>query len=398
MKKLTFSVLSLILLVACKTESRFSVNTNLAYCRQQVEKSLPYLEKSDMMPRNIVSDTVKNWHCTGIRDWTSGFWPGVLWYTYESSKDANILKEAGRFSEALYPIVNYKADNHDLGFMLYCSLGNGYRLTQNPEYKEIILRGADSLAVLYNPKVGTIDSWPGFNKKMNWHHNTIIDNMLNLEMLYWAAKNGGSPKLAEIATRHAEVTMNNHFREDYSTYHVVAYDTITGKKVAGVTHQGYSDSSMWARGQSWAVYGFTMCYRETKNPDFLKTAQRAAERFFKDIPEDYIPYWDYNDPAIPNVPRDASAAAVVCSALLELSQYVDDVKIKGDYMQKAMKIIESLSSARYQSRDRNNAFLRHVTGHKPNNSEVDVSIIYADYYYIEALVRLKELNETGKLF
>lgn len=398
MKHLTLLVLSLIFLAACKTENKLNMNANLAYCKQQVERSLPYLEKSDMMPRNIACDTIKSWYCTAIRDWTSGFWPGILWYTYEWTKDTVILKEAERFSEALYPIVNYKANNHDLGFMLYCSLGNGYRLTQNPQYKEILLRGADSLAVLYNPKVGTINSWPGLNKKKNWHHNTIIDNMLNLEILYWAAKNGGSPKLAEIATCHAETTMNNHFREDFSTYHVVAYDTITGKKAAGVTHQGYSDSSMWARGQSWTIYGFTMCYRETRNPDFLKTAQKATECFFKNIPKDYIPYWDYDDPAIPNAPRDASAAAVTCSALIELSQYVDNPKEKDDYMQKAMKIIESLSSAEYQSRDKNNAFLLHSTGHKPNNSEIDASIIYADYYYIEALMRLKRLNETGKLF
>lgn len=191
--------------------------------------------------------------------------------------------------------------------------------------------------------------------------------------------------------------MKNQFREDYSTCHVVVYDTISGERIKQVTHQGYEDSSMWARGQGWAIYGFTMCYRETGRKDFLDIAQKAAEIYLKNLPEDKVPFWDFDDPAIPNAPRDASAAALVASALLELSQYVDKSESQY-YISEATKMLESLSSEQYQSRDKNYAFLLHSTGHKPHGYEIDASIIYADYYYIEALLRWKKINEGKDLF
>jgi unsaturated chondroitin disaccharide hydrolase len=219
---------------------------------------------------------------------------------------------------------------------------------------------------------------------------------MNLELLFWAAKNGGSKDLYDMAYRHAEVTMQNQFREDFSTFHVVVYDTLSGKKLQGVTHQGYGDETMWARGQAWAVYGFTMAYRETKNEKFLRTAVKAVDLFIKNIPEDYVPYWDFDAPNIPDEPKDASAAAIVASALLELQEYVEPRKSKF-YKDTAVKILTSLSSDLYQSRDINNAFLLHSTGHRPKGSEVDASIVYADYYYIEALMRLDKINRTGRI-
>jgi unsaturated chondroitin disaccharide hydrolase len=196
-----------------------------------------------------------------------------------------------------------------------------------------------------------------------------------------------------MAVKHAETTMQNHFRTDYTSYHVVVYDTATGKRIKGITHQGYNDSSMWARGQSWAIYGYTMVYRETKDAKFLDFAQQVTDVYLKNLPDDLIPYWDFNAPDIPNAPKDASAACVVASALIELSTFVND-KIKAEeYRSKAEKMLVSLSSEKYQSREVNDAFLLHSTGHKPNGGEVDASIIYADYYYLEALLRLKRLKE-----
>jgi len=396
-----YSLLLLFILsgVSCSGDkATLDTGASLKYCEQQVNRSLPLLKESFKMPRNILSDESSgNWNCTSIYDWTSGFWPGILWYLYEYDHDENIKKEAERFTAALYPVVDRKADNHDLGFMMYCSLGNGYRQTGNEEYKKVLLRAADSLATLYDLRVGTIHSWPGMREKMGWPHNTIIDNMLNLELLFWAAKNGGGEQLYKIANRHAEVTMENQFRNDFSTCHVVVYDTITGNRIKQVTHQGYADSSMWARGQGWAIYGFTMCYRETRNPAFLETARKAADLYLSRLPEDMIPYWDFDAPGLPEEPRDASAAAVVASGLLEMSLYMQDEVDAEKYKSAAVKILASLSSPAYQSREHNQAFLLHSTGHKPNNSEIDASIIYADYYYIEALIRLDKINKTGAI-
>lgn len=397
MKNLTILLFSL-LCFSCNNSNHLDVNKELDYCVNQVDSTLNELNIYDTMPRTILNDAAtKNWKCTSIHDWTSGFWPGILWYAYEYAQDKQLREEAERFSSALYPVLDRKVTHHDLGFMMYCSLGNGYRLTGNLEYKQMLLRTADSLAVLYNPIVGTINSWPNQCSKMGWPHCTIIDNMLNLELLFWASKNGGGQKFYDMAERHAEVTMKNQFRDDYSTCHVVVYDTISGSRIKQVTHQGYSDPSMWARGQGWAIYGFTMCYRETGRKDFLETAQRAADVYLKKLPEDMVPYWDFDDPAIPNTSRDASAAAIVASALLELSQYVNKEDSQY-YIEEATKMLVSLSSEKYQSRDKNNAFLLHSTGHRPNGYEIDASIIYADYYYIEALLRLKKITEGKFLF
>lgn len=390
-----YSLLLAGLLGACAAPSRpaADVTAHLAYCTRQVKKALPALEKTDRIPRNITGNsTAKNWNCTPVYDWTSGFWPGILWYVYEETADPEIRAQAERFTGALFPVADRPADNHDLGFMLYCSAGNGYRLTGNPAYKAILLRAADSLATLYNARVGTLCSWPGMRKKMHWPHNTIIDNMLNLELLFWASKNGGDKNLYAIAERHAEVTRQNQFRPDHTTCHVVVYDTITGHRLQQVTHQGYSDSSTWARGQAWAIYGFTMCYRETGNPAFLQTARQAADAYLARLPADYIPYWDFDTPDIPHTPRDASAAAVTASGLLELCRFTTDKQAAARYKAAALHMLASLSGPSYRSGETNVSFLLHSTGHYPNGSEIDASIIYADYYYIEALTRLKQLE------
>ena len=379
-------------LVTLASKGQSFVNKSLDYSVNQAEKVLSKIpDKNKDIPRNINNGS-KTWRYVDFRDWTSGFWGGELWYLYEYSHDENLKKEADHFSRLLTPLAYEKAFDHDLGFQIFCSFGNGYRLTKNPEYKKIILAAADTLATLFNPKVGTILSWPREVKKFGGH-NTIIDNMINLELLFWASKNGGKKSLYDIAKKHAETTMKNHFREDFSSYHVVVYDTLTGKKIIGKTHQGYADNSMWARGQSWAIYGFTMVYRETHDPKFLDFSQKVTDVYLKRLPKDLIPYWDFNAPTIPNAPRDASAAAVTASALLDLSKFVKNKAKSLEYYTKAQKILEELSTELYQSREINDAILMHSTGHFPNNSEIDASINYADYYYLEALLKLKRYKK-----
>ena len=363
----------------------------LDYCVSQTERSLEMLQPYDYMmsPRNIApGDSV--WHQRPVSKelWTEGFWPGILWYAYEYSQDESILEAAKGYTEVLEFLSQQPAYDHDLGFIMFCSYGNGYRLTGDERYKDIIIATAERLAELYNPAVGTMLSWPREVPTFGGH-NTIMDNMINLETLFWAAENGGRPELRDIAIAHADTTMKYHFREDGSCYHVAVYDAETGEFMRGCTHQGYADDTMWARGQSWAIYGYTMCYRFTKDPRYLDFACKVTDVYLKGLPEDMVPYWDFNDPMIPNVSRDASAAAVVASALIELSGYVGGEKGQ-KYLDDAKAMLASLYE-NYRSGDINPSFLLHSTGHRPAGSEIDYSIIYADYYYIEALLRLKNL-------
>jgi unsaturated chondroitin disaccharide hydrolase len=400
-KKLSIlaSVSLAVIVSGCTATSSLNEEKNLDYTVQQVSKTTATLSDYNNIPRSIAAGKTE-WRFVNYRDWTSGFWPGILWYVYEYTNNQDWKAKADSASRALYPLVDSSAIDHDLGFQVFCSIGNGFRLTHNPEYKTILLRAADTLSKLYNPKVGTILSWPREVPGVDWplRHNTIMDNMINLELLFWASKNGGSKNLYDMAVQHAETTMNNHFRPDYTSYHVVVYDTATGKKLRGITHQGYSDSSMWARGQSWAIYGYTMVYRETKDSRFLDFAQKVTDVYLSRLPQDLVPYWDFNAPDIPSAPRDASAACVVASALLELSTFVSDKEKAKNYKEKAEQMLAVLSTDKYQSSSANSAFLLHSTGHKPNGGEIDASIIYADYYYIEALLRAKKLNEGKKLY
>jgi unsaturated chondroitin disaccharide hydrolase len=374
----------------CNRNSGFAPDKELDYCVEQLNKAIPELTDYEFRPR-LIGNGESQWSVKKYNDWTAGFWPGILWYAYEYTNDDYFRVKADSFTRVMTPLSLKKAHDHDLGFKMFCSFGNAYRITGDPVFKEVIIRSADSLARLINPKVGTMLSWPWKERQKGWPHNTIIDNMMNLELLFWASKNGGDSKLYDLAVEHATKTMQNHFREDYTSYHVVVYDTITGAALNGVTEQGYSDSSMWARGQAWGVYGFTMVARETGNKEFLDFAVKIANVFSEQLPSDYIPYWDFDAPEIPDAPRDASAAAIFASALLELSVLISDSTISQNYKLLAEIILQSLSSKKYQSREKNVAFLSYSTDHKPNESEVNVSLIYADYYYIEALTRLRKI-------
>lgn len=325
--------------------------------------------------------------------WCSGFFPGELWYLYENNPTPELKKYAEMYTARVEEVKNITY-SHDVGFMLYCSYGNGYRLTGNPEYKEVMLTGANSLATRYNEKVGAIRSWD-FNKDI-WQFPVIIDNMMNLEFFCWASKASGDERFRNMAISHADKTLQNHFRDDYSCYHVVSYDTITGIPHKKQTHQGAADSSAWARGQAWALYGFTMMYRETEKPEYLSQAKHIAAFLMNhpNMPADKVPYWDFDAPGIPNVPRDASAAAIMASALIELGQ-LDKSEEAQSYLDFAEQQIRSLTGPDYLAAKGTNCnfALMHSTGNLPGNSEVDVPLSYADYYYVEALMRLKKFIE-----
>ena len=414
MKKVLLGMM-LGMLAGCQTQTTesFDVDKELGYCTAQVNKALDALRTADdsydftMEPRNILEGETA-WNCRKVaaEEWCSGFWPGVLWMDYaaqmrnEKGEMRNVIstdslrKVAEGYTASLNFLAERPAYDHDLGFLVINSFLKGYEATGNEEYKRIALAAADTLATLYNNKVGTILSWPRHVKDFGGH-NTIMDNMINLELLFWASENGGSQQLRDIAISHADTIMRYHFRPDGSCYHVAVYDTLTGNFLRGQTHQGYADSSMWSRGQSWAIYGYTMVYRFTKGQRFLDHAQKVTDIYLKRLKEtsdDWVPIWDMDDPRGQQAPKDASTACVVASALLELQQYVDAEKGKY-YLEMAKNMLRDLSSDKYQSRDKNVAFLMHSTGHHPAGSEIDASIIYADYYYIEALLRLKELNK-----
>ena len=365
------------------------VNQSLAYCSSQVDRALQAMRPYDftMMPRNIMKGQ-QNWNLrqASPQEWCSGFWPGVLWMTSAYNKSEAVQKAAKGYTDAMLTIIGKPVYDHDLGFLAINSLLKGYEVAKDARYKQAALRSADSLATLFNPQVGTILSWPRHVKDYGGH-NTIIDNMMNLELLFWAAENGGNPRLRDIAVSHAETTMKHHFREDGSCYHVAVYDTLTGKFVKGVTHQGFADWSMWSRGQAWAIYGYTIVYRYTHDQRFLDFAQKVTDIYLKRLANtsnDCIPRWDMD---APDDVKDVSAACIVASALLELANYLPAAK-GGVYRDFSIKTLRQLNSDQYQSRNRNVSFLMHSTGHHPAESEIDASIIYADYYYIEALMKL----------
>lgn len=321
------------------------------------------------------------------RDWTSGFFPGELWFFYEQTKTQKWLDLAREYTN-LIKKEQFNIGTHDLGFMMYCSFGNGYRLTGDTAYRSVLIQSAKSLSKRFNPVAGVIKSWD--HNKDKWHYPVIIDNMMNLELLFEVTKLTGDSSFYKIAVSHANTTLKNHFRPDFSSWHVVDYDVETGKVRQKVTAQGYSNESAWARGQAWALYGYTMCFRETRDSNYLKQAKAIANFILKNpsTPKDGIPYWDYNDPKIPNVSKDASAAAITASALYELAGYsTNDI----GYQAAADHILNSLTKSYRSKPGENKGFiLLHSTGHRPANSEIDVPINYADYYYLEALRRSEQ--------
>ena len=397
MRNLFLSVTSLIIMFvpSCglKQESMETlIKDRLNRSLQQYElMAQSLIERPNQLPRSI--DAEGKLATVGSGGWVSGFVPGTLWYLYQYSNDPKMLEYAKNYTARFEREKNNRG-THDLGFMLYCSFGNGYRLTGDTTYRSVMLTGAESLSSRFNPVVGCIRSWDSNQDK--WLYPVIIDNMMNLELLLWASRVSGEQKFRDISITHADVTMKNHFRSDYSSWHVVSYDPTTGEVEKKNTHQGYADETAWARGQAWGLYGYVIMYRETKDRKYLELAKNIAAFLLHhpNLPVDKIPYWDFNAPDIPHALRDASAGAIIASALIELSGYVDGTLAK-EYLDVAETQLRTLSSPEYfaEKGTNGNFILKHGVGHKPNNSEIDVPLTYADYYYVEALLRFQALLE-----
>jgi len=329
-----------------------------------------------------------------VKDWCSGFYAEAFWLALGVTGDIELKQLAREFTLPLER-EKFNSGTHDMGFKMMCSFGQGYRLTNDPVFRDILIRSAKTLTTRFNEKVGAIRSWDHNREK--WQFPVIIDNMMNLELLFWASKQTGDQLYANIAIKHAQTTQKNHYRPDNSSFHVVDYDTLTGVVNQKCTHQGYSDSSAWARGQAWGLYGFSMCYRETGIVSFRYQAEKIADFILHhpNLPTDKIPYWDFNAPATPVPPRDVSAAAITASALYELAGFVPQKK--EFYIQSADQILKSLNSFYRSNPGENKGFLlSHSTGSFPHHSEIDVPINYADYYYLEALSRQSDFYKPNK--
>ncbi len=390
--------LSVLLLTACKAKQTADiVRNNFDFAAEQLTYAFDEIDavKHDakFSPRTINKDG--ELELVVPRDWTSGFFPGSLWFMYEYTGEAKWEEDARKFTAPIEP-QQFTTSTHDLGFILNNSFGNGLRLTNDESYKPILMQAAKSLISRYKPGAKVIRSWDFSQDK--WQCPVIIDNMMNLELLFWATKESGDPTYYDIAVNHANTTIDNHFRSDYGTYHVIDYDTITGEVRNRHTHQGLAHESTWARGEAWALYGYTMCYRETGDTKYLDQANKIVGFIFNNpnLPDDLVPYWDFDAPEIPNEPRDVSAATVTASALYELSTFNS---AQGEQYKKwADTILENITANYRAALHADRGFLLlHSTGSKPSNSEVDVPLSYADYYFLEALLRKDKLENNKPL-
>ncbi|MFS4467461.1 glucuronyl hydrolase [Maribacter sp. 2210JD10-5] len=379
----------------------------------QYDEMLTTLEKDARFPKSV--DDEGQLTLEPIKGWTSGFFPGSLWMIYEYSDDDKWKAAAEKWTHFLEPLQDYSGD-HDIGFRMFNSYGNGLRLTGNSAYDSVLIRSAQSLCKRFNPNVAAIKSWDkakSWDGKTEWYYPVIIDNMMNLELLFYAFKKTGNPKFEEVALTHANTTIKDFYRPDYSSYHVVNYDSIAGKILDKATAQGYADNSAWSRGQAWGLYGFTVMYRETKDKKYLDHACQIAKYIMghTNLPEDLVPYWDYHvheegyqpdwnyrPEDYPDIPRDASAAAITASALYELSTYTDKNK-SISYIGFADELLQSLSSDDYLAEvgKNNNFILKHSVGSIPHGAEIDKPLIYADYYFLEALLRKQKLMQNKSL-
>lgn len=387
--KVSYVVFSFAMLTSsCKSKmNEKNEKTVDVLLQDRYTKLLEYPIDSLSFPRSMTPATGKI-NKVPSKDWTSGFFVGNLWQLYQLTGNAAYKERAAKWN----PFIEKEKFNnrtHDMGFKVFCSFGKGLEVEDNPYYKSVIVSSAKTLITRFNKKVGSIRSWD-FNRDI-WEFPVIIDNMLNLELLFEATKISKDSIYHKIAVQHANTTLKNHFREDNSTFHVVVYDTITGLTKAKVTHQGINDASSWARGQGWAIYGYTMAYRYTKDKAYLSQAEATAKFFInhKNLPEDGIPYWDFNDPSIPKAPRDVSAGSLVASALIELYGYTKNVM----YLNYSKKVLNTLNTTDYilGSEVKGPFILDHSTGNWPKNDEIDEPIVYGDYYFLEAMLRMKAL-------
>ena len=407
MKQLIFAAgIAAAVMTGCATTEKDATATAdwqsaaISNARQQMATQIEAIEADTtgkvLNPVTTKRNRFSTAYC-GYADWRSGFFPGSMWYLYELTGDSTLVPLAEKYTEAIAEAQNLTS-HHDIGFIINCSYGNGRRFVKSAEYDSVLVQAAKSLCTRFRPDAGVIQSWntsPGsWQASRGWTCPVIIDNMMNLELLFEATKISGDSTFYNVAVAHANTTLKEHFRDNGSCYHVVDYNPANGEVFSRQTGQGYADESAWSRGQAWAIYGYTMCYRETGDQRYLDQATKpsAFMRNPANATADKIPYWDMDAPDVPNEPRDASAAAVIASALYELSTY--PVENPGQYKDYADDIMISLSSDEYTAKPGENGrfILKHSTGSIPHNSEVDVPLNYADYYYLEALKRKRDIE------
>lgn len=363
------------------------IQNDFKTAQQQYRQFIKAHKDSHLLPRSTFRDG--SIRLANAEDWTSGFFPGCLWYLYEYTHDNYWMKQAQEYTNLLEN-EQYNVRDHDIGFRMYCSYGNGLRLIHDSTYVPILVQSAKSLMTRFNPVIGCTQSW----NDEDWRFPVIIDNMMNLELLFFATKVTGDSSYFHAAVSHADVTLKNHFRKDFSTWHLLDYDPSTGEVIKRQTVQGNADTSAWARGQSWGLYGYTMAYRETGYPRYLVQARRIADFLLNhpNLPDDKVPLWDYNADATPDQYRDTSAGAIMASALYELSTMTgEDGK---HYKEAADQILESLSSPKYLAKvgENHNFLLMHGVGNHPADREVDTPLIYGDYYFLEANLRKMKIE------
>jgi unsaturated chondroitin disaccharide hydrolase len=359
------------------------------FARSRLRQTAQSLDPANGYPRFTEPDG--RWQQQPYNQWTAGFFAGTLWSMYALDRAREWQSLAARWTRGIEP-ARSMTTTHDLGFMVFNSFGHGFLLTRDTTYRRVVLDASRSLVTRYNPRVGAIKSWDtenGRDARRTWKYPVIVDNLMNLEMLFKAAK-WGDPHWRDIAEHHALTSARVHVRPDGSTAHVALFDPVSGKLEGLVTWQGFSDSSTWARGQAWAIYGFTRAYAYTRNPELLRTAQRAADWFIEHDSPDGVPYWDMRHPAIPYVERDASAAAIAASGLYDLSRQSRGANAKR-YREVADRILRALSSQYLAAGTPFSSILLHSVGNRPQNSEIDVGLVYADYYFVEALLRRRGL-------
>lgn len=373
------------------------ISENISFAQAQIGKEIENIENSGKVLNPVTLKKDGSVLYCSYSDWRSGFFPGTVWYLYELSEDKALLPIAVKYTEAIEEAKKLFW-HHDVGFIIEASFGNALRLTNNKRYEEVIIEAAQSLSTRFREKPGTIQSWnvdKGWQSERGWECPVIIDNMMNLELLFHATKLTGDSSFYKIAVSHADRTMQEQFRPDGSCYHVVDYDLTTGEVRNRHTAQGYAHESAWSRGQAWAIYGYALCYRETGDRKYLDMAVKAFD-FMKnhpDMPEDLIPYWDMDAPEIPNELRDASAASCIASALYDLSTM--DVDDAASYKAYADKMMTSLASPAYRAKlgENGHFLLMHSVGSIPHNAEIDAPLNYADYYFMEALKRKNDIEK-----
>lgn len=395
MKTMTLLATVSLMLAGCSrhVETMEELTDRVFSIAQEQYKAMDENLTGTTMPRTAGKDG--NLVTSDIRWWCSGFYPGSLWYIYEYTGDDAVKGLAEKNTWKLEPL-KYTGTDHDLGFQMNCSFGNAYRITGDSVYLDPIRESASVLAARFSPVTGTIRSWDHTRPGCDWKYPVIIDNMMNLEHLYNAGLLFGIDTLKSVALIHANTTMTNHFRPDYSSWHLVDYDPLTGEVRLRQTVQGFSDSSSWARGQAWALYGYTMMFRMSGYDCYLAQAENIADMLVRRLPEDGIPYWDFDSDRIPDDYRDASAAAIMASAFIELGTLSNSPE-KRNYIDVAERQLRTLASPEYLSAPGENAgfLLKHSVGSLPDNSEVDVPLSYADYYFLEALLRFASLDRSG---